>query len=102
MFSAEPVCSCALSFVHFAHETAGAARIRHSLRPLISRAEQFQQNSGVSRRGNGKSRCRIQFPIALHALDANCRRQVTITTAAVVTNEGRVAVDADVATDERD
>src|SRR6202795_4962826 len=30
-----PVCSCALSFVHFAHETAGAARIRHSLLPLF-------------------------------------------------------------------
>src|SRR6476620_7214277 len=34
MFSASPVCSCAHSFVHTAHETAGAARIRHSLRPL--------------------------------------------------------------------
>src|ERR1700712_1649391 len=29
-----PVCSCAPCFVHVAHETAGAARIRHSLRPL--------------------------------------------------------------------
>jgi hypothetical protein len=28
-----PVCSCALCFVQTAHETAGAARIRHSLRP---------------------------------------------------------------------
>src|SRR6476660_2402628 len=33
--SAEPVCSCAFSFVHFAHETAGAARTRSSLRPLL-------------------------------------------------------------------
>jgi hypothetical protein len=32
-----PVCSCAHFFVHIAHETAGAARIRHSLRPLFSR-----------------------------------------------------------------
>jgi hypothetical protein len=32
--SAEPVCSCALFFVHFARETAGAARTRSSLRPL--------------------------------------------------------------------
>jgi hypothetical protein len=32
--SAEPVCSCALSFVQFAHETSGAARTRSSLRPL--------------------------------------------------------------------
>jgi hypothetical protein len=33
--SAEPVCSCAFSFVHLAHETAGAARIRLSLHPLV-------------------------------------------------------------------
>jgi hypothetical protein len=33
--SAEPVCSCAFLFVTFAHETAGAARTRSSLRPLI-------------------------------------------------------------------
>jgi hypothetical protein len=33
--SAEPVCSCALSIVHVAHETAGAARIRRSLLPLL-------------------------------------------------------------------
>src|SRR5207237_6289341 len=31
-----PVCSCAHFLVHIARETAGAARIRHSLRPLIS------------------------------------------------------------------
>ena len=30
-----PVCSCAAFFALFAHEIAGAARIRHSLRPLI-------------------------------------------------------------------
>ena len=29
-----PVCSCAAFLALFAHETAGAARIRHSLRPL--------------------------------------------------------------------
>jgi hypothetical protein len=34
MLSAEPVCSCAHFFVHIAHETAGAARTRSSLRPL--------------------------------------------------------------------
>ena len=32
--SAEPVCSCALFFLPFARETAGAARTRSSLRPL--------------------------------------------------------------------
>jgi hypothetical protein len=42
MFSAEPVCSCALSFVQIARETAGAARIRLSLRPLISEGGRFQ------------------------------------------------------------
>src|SRR5258707_6282876 len=36
--SAEPVCSCAF-FCNFARETAGAARTRHSLRPLISQRE---------------------------------------------------------------
>ncbi|MGH6643563.1 MAG: hypothetical protein ACRED3_12800, partial [Bradyrhizobium sp.] len=41
-----PVCSCACSFVHVAHEIAGAARIRHSLRPLISEGEEFQVKLG--------------------------------------------------------
>src|SRR5438552_1436627 len=36
-----PVCSCAPCFVHDAHETAGAARIRHSLRPLIGEGGKF-------------------------------------------------------------
>jgi hypothetical protein len=36
-------------FVHIAHEIAGAARIRHSLRPLISRGrENNLQTSGAS------------------------------------------------------
>ena len=33
-----PVCSCAPKCAFLAHETAGAARTRHSLRPLFSRA----------------------------------------------------------------
>ena len=33
--SAEPVRSCAFLLVHFAHETAGAACTRSSLRPLL-------------------------------------------------------------------
>jgi hypothetical protein len=45
-----PVCSCAAFFALFAHEIAGAARIRHSLRPLVWEGEEFQQNSGASRR----------------------------------------------------
>ena len=34
--SAEPVCSCAHSYAHIARETAGAARTRLSLRPLLA------------------------------------------------------------------
>jgi hypothetical protein len=50
-----PVCSCAHFLVHIAHETAGAARIRHSLRPLISEGENFLQTSGATRRENAKA-----------------------------------------------
>jgi hypothetical protein len=39
MLSAEPVCSCAFLFLPFAHETAGAARTRLSLHPLVSEGE---------------------------------------------------------------
>jgi hypothetical protein len=39
--SAEPVCSCAFFYRPFAHETAGAARTRSSLRPLIFGANDF-------------------------------------------------------------
>ncbi len=43
--SAGPVCSCALSFAQIAHETAGAARTRLSLRPLLKeRVESFVKN----------------------------------------------------------
>src|SRR5882757_296527 len=40
-----------VSFSYFAHGTAGAARIRHSPRPLILVARKFTQTSGASRRG---------------------------------------------------
>jgi hypothetical protein len=33
----------------FAHETVGAARTRHSLRPLFSKGENFLHGSGASR-----------------------------------------------------
>jgi hypothetical protein len=45
--SAEPVCSCAFSILHFARETAGAARTRLSLRP---QGRRIQHNSSASRR----------------------------------------------------
>src|SRR3981081_1585189 len=38
--------------VHTAHEIAGAARIRHSLRPLIFEGESYLQTSGAMRREN--------------------------------------------------
>src|SRR5438874_2340139 len=41
-----PVCSCAPNVQLFAHETAGAARTRHSLRPLFAEAQTNLQNSG--------------------------------------------------------
>jgi hypothetical protein len=48
--SAEPVCSCAFLFAHFAHETAGAARTRSSLRPLISESATSMADLARNRR----------------------------------------------------
>jgi len=41
-----PVCSCAFCSVHDAHETAGAARIRHSLRPRFEEGGEFLAKLG--------------------------------------------------------
>src|SRR5205085_7829885 len=49
-----PVCSCAHFFYHCAHETAGAARIRHSLRPLTIEGETICKTSGKPCRENEK------------------------------------------------
>jgi hypothetical protein len=49
VFSAGPVCSCAFCFVQTARETAGAARTRSSLRPLIL-GRMILKTSGASRR----------------------------------------------------
>src|SRR5437762_156786 len=43
-----PVCSCAPTVQFLAHETAGAARTRHSLRPRFSREATVMHNSGKS------------------------------------------------------
>ena len=56
--------------VHIAHETAGAARIRHSLRPLISWGERILKTSGEMRRGNADvclelRRRRSRYPVIL-------------------------------------
>ena len=50
MFSAALYARVQLFLYHFAHETAGAARIRHSLLPL--RRDNDRQTSGASRREN--------------------------------------------------
>ena len=42
-------------FCAMAHETAGAARTRSSLRPLFSRRANYRQASGTSCREIGKS-----------------------------------------------
>ena len=41
-----PVCSCAAYLVQIAHGTAGAARIRHSLRPLFGEGGKFLAKLG--------------------------------------------------------
>ena len=53
MLSASSVCSCAHFLVHIAHETAGAARTRLSLRPLFSKRAKYFTNLGrvASREG---------------------------------------------------
>src|SRR6476659_10129103 len=56
MLSAEPVCSCAFCFVQTARETAGAARTRSSLRPLVFEGAKRLHNSGASR-GEGTEPC---------------------------------------------
>jgi hypothetical protein len=57
--------------VHVAHEIAGAARIRHSLRPLISRGrENNLQTSGAMRRENAKL-----YPPSLRAQRSNPSRR---------------------------
>jgi hypothetical protein len=45
-----PVCSCACSYAHIAHETAGAASTRRSLRPLYGR-KNFQRLGRIAWRG---------------------------------------------------
>jgi hypothetical protein len=49
--SAEPVCSCAFLLVHLAHETAGAARTRSSLRPLFYGGGSFAKLGRIAPRG---------------------------------------------------
>jgi hypothetical protein len=59
----EPVVTTLVcSTLPIAREAAGASCIRHSLRPLFSSGEKFQQNSGVSRRGNLFGCLKIELP----------------------------------------
>src|ERR1700759_4773945 len=52
--SAEPVCSCAFSYVQLAHETAAAARTRPSLRPLLRIASALCLKGGATLKASGK------------------------------------------------
>ena len=51
------------SFVQFAHETAGAARTRSSLRPLYSWEGKVDENLGRTRRENADAHphCCLEF-----------------------------------------
>ena len=65
-----PVCSCAIFVLPFARETAGAARIRHSLLPLLRDNE--TQTSGVSRRENAD--VYLLFEIRIEMSLRHCER----------------------------
>ena len=68
-----PVCSCAFLLVHFAHETAGAARIRHSLLPLF-RGTSFRAKLGrTPRRENAEAH--LLSEIESNLLQRHCLRQ---------------------------
>src|ERR1039458_244279 len=64
---------------HFAHETAGAARIRHSLLPLPSRDDDTQ-TSGASRREMPTCICCLKFEseIGVTAVIARLDRRPSI------------------------
>src|SRR5687767_10069346 len=64
-----PVCSCAAFFHDFAHETAGAARIRHSLLPL--RRDNDRQTSGKSCRENVAAYLLFEIRIEVDAVRTN-------------------------------
>src|SRR5439155_6423943 len=79
MLSAGPVCSCARSLCAIAHETAGAARTRSSLRPLIGEGERYanlgrnapRDREGVLSTPSPRSRGeRVGVRGSLHTLDS--------------------------------
>jgi hypothetical protein len=71
---AEPVCSCAVSLNAFAHETAGAARTRSSLRPLFFGGASFRHDSGKSRRENADAYLLFEIRIGVHVVIARSQR----------------------------
>jgi hypothetical protein len=69
-----PVCSCAFCFLPFAHETAGAARIRHSLLPHFSRGNVLAQ-LGQHRAARMRTRiCCLKFESQL--LQRHCEEHL--------------------------
>jgi hypothetical protein len=57
-----PVCSCAPNAQFLAHETAGAACTRHSLRPLFKEGHELAKPGRKSRRGIANMRFLIITP----------------------------------------
>ena len=62
-----PVCSCAAFLALFAHGTAGAARTRSSLRPLMRGRKISGKTSGASRRETMKACLRDEATNLRHA-----------------------------------
>jgi hypothetical protein len=72
--SAEPVCSCALCFVHFARETAGAARTRLSLRPLTTGGATFPLKTRAKCAARSRS-CVLDHRHCLRQTRSVCARE---------------------------
>ena len=68
-----PVCSCAHLLLQFAHETAGAARIRHSLLPHLR--ENDMQTSGKSCRENADVYLVFEMNCNSHHVIASAAKQ---------------------------
>src|SRR6266404_5723848 len=94
MLSAGPVCSCAHFFVPIAHETAGAARTRSSLRPHWARASvKLRAHRAARRRNCIHSHCERSEAIHCHLLHGkmDCFASLAMTEKAVAGDLSAVA-----------
>jgi hypothetical protein len=62
-------------FAHPAHETAGAARTRHSLLPLFRGDRPFQQSSGKPCREKADAYLLLKFELRSHHVIASDAKQ---------------------------